>query len=392
MPTLERIEIAGFKSIREMALDLRPINVLIGANGAGKSNFISAFALLQRLTEGRLQQHVAQAGGANALLHHGSKQTPQLRFKLEFPNQHLAYQIELSHSATDSFIISKESAFGTKTSKPKELSLSPTKSDTATEVIWSYAMAPYFRNHFEAYFKNNPSALVEEKILYKVFEAIFEHMRSAFGGLRVYHFQDTSSGALLKQTQNINDNEVLRADASNLAAFLYLLREKYPENYRRIVATVRLAAPYFDDFRLRPNPFSEQKILLEWSERDSDDYFNAHALSDGTLRFICLATLLLQPELPPMIIIDEPELGLHPYAIQLLAGMVRSASQKSQIILSTQSVTLVNQFTPEDLIIVDRQDRASTFHRPTAEETAFWMESYSLGELWEKNVLGGRPG
>ncbi|MFP2895675.1 AAA family ATPase [Corallococcus sp. 4LFB] len=388
MPTLERIEIEGFKSIREMALDLRPINVLIGANGAGKSNFISVFTLLQRMREGRLQQHVAQAGGADSMLHYGRKRTSQLRLKLAFSAQQIAHQFVLTPSDEDSFIVTNDSVTPPSSIETSALPLSISQ-NTLKEAVWSLKYESRLQEVIAAIEANAPAS--NKHNLAKA-RRLLIHLGTLFNGLKVYHFQDTSSGARLKQTQDINDNEALRADASNLAAFLYLLREKHPDSYRRIVATVRLAAPYFDDFRLRPNPLNEQKILLEWSERDSDDYFNAHALSDGTLRFICLATLLLQPELPPMIIIDEPELGLHPYAIQLLAGMVRSASQKSQIILSTQSVTLVNQFTPEDLVIVDRQDRASTFHRPTAEETASWLESYSLGELWEKNVLGGRPG
>lgn len=211
-------------------------------------------------------------------------------------------------------------------------------------------------------------------------------------GWRVYHFHDTSASAKVKQTGDIGDNEALRPDASNLAALLFLLRTKSPESYRRIVSTIRLVAPFFDDFRLRPSPFNEQKIQLEWSERNSEAYFNAHALSDGTLRFICLATLLLQPHLPSLILIDEPELGLHPYAIQVLAGLVRSASEKTQVILSTQSVSLVNQFEPEDLVVVDRSNGASVFRRLSAEDTKGWLEGYSLGELWEKNVFGGRPG
>ncbi|NRD45120.1 DUF2813 domain-containing protein [Corallococcus sp. AB004] len=388
MPTLERIEIEGFKSIKEMVLDLRPINVLIGANGAGKSNFISVFTLLQRMREGRLQQHVAQAGGADSLLHYGRKRTPQLRLKLAFSEQQAAFQFELTPSDDDSFIITND-AFTSPHSLGSEALVFATNQRSRREATWSLKHESSLQEFFT---KQEPQADPDLREAIAELRLVLAQIGNAFNGLKVYHFQDTSPNARIKQTQDLNDNAALRADASNLAAFLYLLQKKHLDSYRRIVATVRLAAPYFDDFRLRTNPFNEQKILLEWSERDSDDYFNAHALSDGTLRFICLATLLLQPELPAMIIIDEPELGLHPYAIQLLAGMVRSASQKSQIILSTQSVTLVNQFTPEDLVIVDRQDRASTFHRPTAEEIASWLESYSLGELWEKNVLGGRPG
>jgi len=365
MLTLDRIEIEGFKSIRKVALELGPVNVLIGANGAGKSNFISVFALLQRMLEGRLQFHVAQAGGADALLHFGQKQTSELRLYLRFAPDHGWYQARFVPSASDSLFFSSESMgrgyLGTDLSTSAGLQESFLVDDTATK------FAP-------------------------LWDVLRQQTYALMSKARVYHFHDTSSAAKVKQTGDLGDNEALRTDASNLAAFLYLLKQKHPDSYRRIVSTIRLAAPFFDDFRLRPSPFNEQKILLEWSEKNSDAYFNAHALSDGTLRFICLATLLLQPELPSLIIIDEPELGLHPYANQLLAGLVRSASQKAQVILSTQSVTLVNQFAPEELIVVDRKEGASEFRRLSPQELESWLESYSLGELWEKNVLGGRPG
>jgi len=176
-----------------------------------------------------------------------------------------------------------------------------------------------------------------------------------------------------------------------LAAFLYLLQETQPDYYRQIVETVRLVAPFFNDFVLRPNPFNEDKIQLEWQEKGSDGPFSANYLSDGTLRFICLATLLQQPNLPTTILIDEPELGLHPYAIVVLANMLRSAATQTQVIISTQSVPLVNQFTPEDIIVVDRQDGQSTFERRSTANLEAWLDDYGVGDLWEKNLLGGRP-
>ncbi|MFP2925407.1 AAA family ATPase [Pyxidicoccus sp. 3LG] len=362
MPTLDRIEIEGFKSIRQMALDLRPVNVLIGANGAGKSNFIGVFTLLQRMMEGRLQLYVAQSGGADSLLYFGRKQTSELRLTLRYRPDGTYYAATLLPSDVDSLIFGEE----------------------------NYGVEKAFSIHSDGFGTQTESSLLAGLPGQAGHDK--QQVHRVLAGVRVYHFHDTSSGAKVKQTQDLNDNEALRSDASNLASFLYLLKLKHPDSYRRIVATVRLAAPFFDDFRLRPSPFNEQKLLLEWSERSSDAYFNAHALSDGTLRFICLATLLLQPEPPPLIIIDEPELGLHPYAIQLLADLVTSASVKSQVILSTQSVTLVNQFEPEDLVVVDRHEGESLFRRLTPEETQSWLDSYSLGELWEKNVIGGRPG
>jgi predicted ATPase len=356
MPTtLDRIEIEGFKSIRQLRLDLKPLNVLIGANGAGKSNFISVFGLLRHLIEGRLQVYVAQSGGADALLHFGRKTTSGL--KLELTLGEFGYAVELAPSNADTLFFSAE-RYG----DPEETWNSEGHSESR---LLTTSHAP---------------RVTPTKILLRL------------QGWRVYHFHDTSASAKVKQTGDIGDNEALRPDASNLAAFLFLLRTKHPDNYRRIVSTIRLVAPFFDDFRLRPSPFNEQKIQLEWSERSSDAYFNAHALSDGTLRFICLATLLLQPDLPSLILIDEPELGLHPYAIQVLAGLVRSASEKTQVILSTQSVSLVNQFAPEDLVVVDRGNGESLFRRLSAEDMKDWLDDYSLGELWEKNVFGGRPG
>jgi predicted ATPase len=375
MPTLDRIQIKGFKSIRNADLDLGPVNVLIGANGAGKSNFISVFMLLQRMVAGQVQRHVMESGGADTLLHFGAKRTSALSLQLHFAPGDFSYRATLAPSSGDRLFFAAEDW----ARPPRD---------------WSLTVNFSAEPQKESSLLGDLHAIGSDTLQTEGADEnpLRREIRELLRGGRVYHFHDTSSAAKVKLTGDVGDNEALRSDASNLAAFLFLLKTTHPDSYRRIVSTVRLAAPFFDDFRLRPSPFNEQKIQLEWSEKNSDAYFNAHALSDGTLRFICLATLLLQPELPSLIIIDEPELGLHPYAIQLLAGLVRSASHKAQVILSTQSVTLVNQFTPEELIVVDRKDGASEFRRLSAKDLESWLESYSLGELWEKNVLGGRPG
>jgi predicted ATPase len=210
---------------------------------------------------------------------------------------------------------------------------------------------------------------------------------------RVYHFHDTSDSALVKQRHGINDNVYLRPDARNLAAFLYYLKNQHPKNYQRIVKTIRLVAPFFGDFYLRPSPDAKDQIELEWIEKGQDIPFKAHVLSDGTLRFICLATVLMQPEelKPETILIDEPELGLHPFAIHLLAGLLRSASKSRQVIISTQSPDLLNEFNVEDVIVADRDDGVTNLHRLNQSELKEWLEEYTLGELWQKNILGGRP-
>lgn len=173
-----------------------------------------------------------------------------------------------------------------------------------------------------------------------------------------------------------------------------MLGKNYPEHYNRIVKTIKLAAPFFEDFNLRPSPFNKEQIELEWKEKDSDVPFKAHYLSDGTLRFICLVTVLLQPDKfrPATILIDEPELGLHPYAVNLLASIIRSVSANgTQIIISTQSTDLINGFEAEDVVVADFEGGKTTLRRLDSDSLGSWLDDYTLGELWHKNLLGGRP-
>jgi len=357
---LDKIKLEGFKSIKSLDLELRPMNVLIGANGSGKSNFISLFDLLNQMVERNFIFSVKKAGGADTFLYFGQKVTDEIRISLTFGQN--AYSCVWVPTADDLLIFADEICYFHDRSYPQPFGL------------W------LGRGHLES---ELPEKAKEERVARYVLDSL--------EGWKVYHFHDTSESAHIKKTGDINDNLYLRSDAGNLAAFLYLLQKTSSSHYEVIRDTIRLVAPFFDDFVLRPMPENENKIRLEWRERGSDHPFLAHHLSDGTLRFICLATLLLQPKMPSTILIDEPELGLHPYAINVLASLMRSASKRSQLIVSTQSVTLVNQFEAEDLLVVDRKDHATTIERVDPDRLTEWLEDYALGDLWEKNVLGGRP-
>lgn len=371
MRTLERVTITGFKSIRELRdFEVRQLNVLVGANGAGKTNFISLFKLLNHIIAKRLQLFVGQSGGANPFLYFGRRVTSEIEIDLEFGQANLAngYHVKLVPSSKDYFVFAQEEyRFHDKANY----------SIPYTHSLDTYSLGQGYEE----------SRLPEEARGGGAAQYVLNDLMS----WRVYHFHDTSETARVKQTVDLGDNDVFRPDAANLAAFLYLLRNIYPAHYQRIVETIRLVAPFFDDFVLRPTPENPNKIKLEWHEKQSDDYFDASYFSDGTLRFICLATLLLQPHLPSLVIIDEPELGLHPYAISLLADMLHSAATKTQVIISTQSVPLVDQFQPEDVIVVERVNRESVFNRLNHEKLSVWLEEYSLGEIWEMNLVGGRP-
>lgn len=355
---LSRLVLHGYKSIAECDLNLGQLNVLIGSNGAGKSNFIGFFRLINRILDGQLQNTVGLAGGPDALLHFGRKKTEELRAELYFGNN--GYRFTLKPTQDNRMLFQHEALYWNM------------RGD------WHPAMGQF------------ETAYREREHHGEVWEYVVPAMRS----WRLFHFHDTSGSASVKQIQGINDNESLREDARNLAAFLLRLKNHHTEHYQRIVKVIRLVAPFFGDFHLRPTVDNPEKIQLEWTESGQDEPFTASALSDGTLRFICLATVLLQPEafMPKTVLIDEPELGLHPFAIRVLAGLMKSAAHQNQLIISTQSVELVNEFDPDDLIVVDKRGGTSTFARPDSNALAEWLADYSLGDLWKKNLLGGRPG
>ena len=369
MRPVNQIEIAGFKSIREAKLDLKPLNVFIGPNGAGKSNFIGVFKLLHRIIEQKLAVYVGEQGGASSLLHFGRKHTQTISLKLQFANGSNSYGCILAPNAEDSLFFQDEwCAF------------------TGTFQRTGYKTSDY---RVQLSLGGRETRLLEEADNHP--GGISAHVRDDFRSWRLYHFHDTSPSAGVKQTGELADNRFLRDDASNLAAFLYQLQQTQKSNFDNIVGAVRMVAPFFENFVLAPSQLNPDKIRLEWKERGSDEYFNASAFSDGTLRFICLATLLLQPSLPSAVLIDEPELGLHPAAITLLAELLRSTSKRSQVIVSTQSVTLVNQLAPEEVVVVEHRDETSSFQRLAEDQLKDWIGDYGLGELWEKNLVGGRP-
>ncbi|HFA48053.1 MAG TPA: DUF2813 domain-containing protein [Bacteroidetes bacterium] len=358
---LNRIQIAGYKSIKRLDLPIQDLNVLIGANGAGKSNFIGFFRFIRNLVEERMQVFVAQKGGADKILYYGSKVTGALKVDIDISPNHYAFKL-VPGQGDRLFFEYEYCGFDTTYRYAENINEKITESD----------LAAYSR----------------EKD-YGAGKYVFDVLSK----WRVYHFHDTSGSAKVKKTGKISDADYLREDASNLAAFLFRMRETHPKHYQRIVKTVQLVIPFFQDFKLRPIYNNPDNILLEWIDKHSDMPFSADDLSDGSLRFICLATLLLQPKLPQLILLDEPELGLHPLAIAILAGLFKKASHRSQIIISTQSVNLINDFEPGHIVVVekDRETGESVFNRLDKDKLSYWIDEYSLGDLWEKNVIGGRP-
>ena len=361
---IEQIGIRNYKSIRKALIPLHKINILIGENGAGKSNFISFFEMVKSLYDQRLGAYMLSNGGMNAQLYRGLKYSKSIEGLIDYDNKN-AFFFRLCPGVGDKAYIEETGDFF----NAKEISSK--EYGSWNKMIWDKAVE---------------ESEISEKKYYRA-----NYIRTLLKSFIVYHFHDTSRTSPMRQPCNIGDNSTLRHDASNLPAILLRLKQSDPTAYRLIESTVKSVAPYFKRFRLTPMLTDDTRIKLEWEEQDSDMYLDASSLSDGTLRFIALATLLLQSQMPETIILDEPELGLHPAAMVKLAAMIKRASVKSQIIVATQSVELISNFSIDNLIVVGREDNQSTFYRLNEEDFSQWLEEYSVGELWEKNIIGGRP-
>ena len=359
MPAVSELSVAGFRSFAKLdRLRLGARNILIGANGSGKSNFVEIFEFAQAIGKGRLEKYVARVGGVDPLLHYGAGKTKEMSFRISFGRSGGTVELELK--PTDD-----QRLFVTTAVTPD----APWLRSDRDRIQTSDIVAPHAGDMGE------------------------DPLRAHLNSWRTFDFREVGPGSPLRSNSDLYDCEALHSDGANLPSFLYFLGEKHRKSYERIRDAVHLVAPFFEDFDVRPVTVDQRVLRLRWRHVATDRSFDVSEFSDGTRRFIALATLLGQPaELrPSTTILNEPELGLHPFAIHVLAALIQSASVHTQIIVSTQSAQLIDLFEPEDVLVADRVDGATQLTRLQTAALAEWLADYSLGELWQKNELGGRP-
>ena len=365
--TLTKLTLRGFKSFESLEdFELGDLNVLVGANGAGKSNFVEFFRLLRAMVHQSLQTYMIANGPADGYFFNGLAYSRAIEAKLSFGETEYAFK--LASTADGKIFVAQEIAQYSDGSEPQLVgkgSLESTLKERSEDFDSRYARLDDI---------HGPN--------WRVW--------SSLSNLQVYHFHDTSKTSYMRREYGVEQSDMLDADAGNLAPLLYRLREEYGNTYQLIRKTLQRIAPYFDDFLISGSKHSrEDTVRLTWRQKGKDYIFSPGHFSDGTIRFLCLATALLQPNPPSIVVIDEPELGLHPEAISILGGMIRSASKRMQIIVATQSPQLLNEFLPEQVITVDQSNGASVLRRLSSESISEWLDEFSVGELWQKGTISG---
>lgn len=342
---IDSIQVEGFKSIRSQSVSLHPMNIIIGGNGVGKSNFLSIFEFLRMIIQLRDFEY-SYSSDSERLLYMGRKTTDKVRFSFHFDGDWLnMLSIELKDvndklRVRGLYVDEKESVFPAGDYSP---------------------------------------------------EVAAERLRMLVNQFWVHHFQDTGNKSPYRNASRLSDDRFLRADGSNLASVLFRIRRTDAKLFKRIEDIIHQVTPSFRCFDLRPDGVDGEMIRLQWHPAGEDALFDQYQLSDGTLRMMSIVTLLFQPELPNPILIDEPEIGLHPASISILADLLKKAARKTQVVLSTQSIDLINHFTPEDIIVCDYKQNQSIFKRLNSDELRVWLNDFTLGEIWEKNIFGGQP-
>lgn len=355
---MDAIKIKGYKSFKDVTVNLGKINILIGSNGAGKSNFLSLFELLGNAYEGFLARSVAQSGGVDKLLHMGRKVTDLISIEVK--------------EGTNSYVLDLMESDGNLIVENEKLGYSSSLGH------WTYNFITTFKKE---------TALKE---YHGVRQG--DYIKQYMSQIKKFHFHDTGRTSPFTGESNIvNDSYFLYSKGDNLAAFLYGIMKKYPMVYKRIVNVIQSVAPFFHDFYLVPN--ESGGVRLQWRDKFSEVIYGPNELSDGTIRFIALTVLFMQPDLPKVIVIDEPELGLHPVAIEKLSGLIKMAANRgTQVIAATQNAELISNFQPEDILTVDQRDGQTQIHRLNSEKLNQWLNDYTLGDLWKQRIMkGGQP-
>ena len=348
---------------------------MIGANGSGKSNFVRFFEMLSwMLKSRRLVEFVATQGGADDQLHGGSDKTLRLSAEIAILTKdgRNDYRFALTHAHPDRLLFTEEAfRFNRKKidSEPRWQHLETGRHEASIVEI-----------------AHSSNKVQSSKVNQRTARTVTHLLRNC----DIYQFHNTAATSNFMKNWDAEDHSRMRSDGGNLPAILYWLEQEDLQRYERICHHVRRVLPGFDSFQIEKQ---YGKVALRWRSKYSDKTYGAHLSSDGSLRFFALVTLLNLPVemLPDMLLLDEPELGLHPKAVVLIGEMIQSLAEDRQIIVATQSPLMVDTFELDQLFVLEMVEGRTELRPQNVQALQDWLDDFSVGELWQKNLLGGRP-
>ncbi len=388
------VRIQGFRSLREVDLALSPLSVLIGPNGSGKSNFMDLLSLMGEASYGHLADGIASRGGFDNVSFKGDPGDIYVEFRFPpegvFQEERAPVKFRIHLRRVGSL---PKVWFEQVEKAPDEHHRNP------LQLMRRDKDGCEFRS-----IKTRMTEELEEKALESESElAIFQvkdqdKYPAPYKLLRMlqewtfYRDIEVGPAAPIRQPSILRPTVRLASDGSNLASVLYSIQQQHPATWKEIEEILETVYPDFHSITFPPEG-GDGKVVLRWWERpyERKTGFSANLLSDGTLKLLCLIAILKSPDPPPLICMDEPEVGLHPDWVKLVAELLQSASSRTQVIVASHSPQLVSKLDPNEIVVVEKEQGETCVQRLSEEELEKWMQQYQIGDLWLAGHFGGRP-
>ncbi len=381
MYKIKRIKISGFRRLLAIDLPVRPFMVLIGANGVGKTSFLDAFSTLSASASGNLNSILSQFGGISNLLTRGKIEDLSFLVDMTAPgHQPLEYELRLSSKGTG-YAISGEVLC----QQPDDFDKTFRHIDSSDGDIRYYETEE--NRLVRPDWEHNPleTSLAQVPKMYRQ----PEELRRILATATQYHVLDVGPRAPVKMPQPMKPATLPGPDGGDLVPYLYYLREGDRDRYEVIIDSLRTAFPDFEELNFPP--VAAGLLAMTWKDKKFSKPIYMNELSEGTLRFLWLVSLLQSPNLSTVTMIDEPEVSLHPELLSLLADLMREAAKRTQLIVATHSDRFIRFLSPDEVVVMDvDDDGCASATWADSLDLDQWLAEYSLDEVWRMGRMGGR--
>ncbi len=382
MNRLKNISVKGFRRLHNIDLEMRNLTVMIGANGSGKTSFLDVFSILAASASGNLHQQLQLKGGLNEILTRGKARELEISLAMNVPDREpLKYRLALS---------------------PKGLSYE-IREETLTQQSDIYAPEPFKYIQSDGldikYFSQEDRRLLRPNWEHNPLETSLsqvpkmyrepENLRKSLASCTYYGALDVSEKSPIRLPQAMRPAKLPGAKGEDLVSCLYDLRESDRDRFEFLENILSAAFPDFE--RLNFPPVAAGTISMTWTDRNFSQPIYLHELSEGTLRFLWLATLIQSQNLTTITLIDEPEVSLHPDLLRHLVYLMREAAKHTQLIVATHSDRLIGFLEPHEVLICDTEEGEAKMTWADTLNLSKWLEDYSLDQVWAMNIMGGRP-